>query len=125
MIAHPDSGIDIPIVLEHPEFVWHILCLTSPPWQSNARILVEFWESHNINCIFLGYTDPITDTEQPLREISNIVNDYDLIVADNNSLITTAVNKTSVPKVYFSDKINYNTKYHVTSEALPLIKQTQ
>lgn len=173
-VAHPDDCVIFawPFIEAHPEVTWTILYLTYTPWEPRAKEMLAFWDNHNVRCIFLGYQDSWEsvkngklgfDSIQADRELANIVSEYDLVLTHyedgdyghiHHKFVNTAVNKTSVPKVYFASTFNYNTKYQAinpintadfplhqeviegfqnrntglyiaTLEAVPLIKRTQ
>jgi LmbE family N-acetylglucosaminyl deacetylase len=91
MVAHPDDCVIFALsyIHNHPEMTWRICYLTYCEWESRAQELKEFWQRRSIPCIFLGYTDDYRDienkqisfnAEQARREISNIIQEYDLVL---------------------------------------------
>ena len=91
LVAHPDDCAIFawPFIEAYPEFKWDIVYLTYTPWEPRAREATAFWDTKNINTIFLGYRDEWEsvkdgnlgfDAEQAERELSNIAGEYDLIL---------------------------------------------
>jgi LmbE family N-acetylglucosaminyl deacetylase len=92
MVAHPDDCVIFALsyIHNHPEISWHICYLTYCECEPRARELKEFWAKRNIPCIFLGYIDDYRDIEnkkisfneeQARREISNIIQPYDMVLS--------------------------------------------
>jgi LmbE family N-acetylglucosaminyl deacetylase len=92
LVAHPDDCVifGLSYIHNHPEMNWTICYLTYAEWEPRGRELKEFWRRRGIPCIFLGYTDDYRDIEnkrisfneeQARKEISNIIERYDLVLS--------------------------------------------
>lgn len=147
LVAHPDDCVIFawPFIEAHPGFKWTIVYLTHTPWHPRAKEATAFWNTKNINTVFLGYKDEWEyvkngnlgfDAEQAERELTGIASEYDLILTHyedgdyghlHHKFVNTCANKTTVPKVYFASTFNYNTEYKaqesVDTEQWPLHRE--
>lgn len=91
LVAHPDDCVIFAYsyIHNHPKMNWTICYLTYCAWEPRAKEMIDFWKKRNINCVCLGYTDDYRDIEnkkisfneeQARRELSSIVNFYDLVL---------------------------------------------
>lgn len=135
LVAHPDDCVIFawPFMETHPEFAWTIIYLTYTSFSPRGAEIREFWQTKNINCIFLGYTDDWEyvknkelgfDGTQASAEIISIASKYDLILTHfedgeyghiHHIFVNNQANKIDKPKVYFASTFNYNTECKVVN----------
>ena len=132
-VAHPDDCVIFawPFIEAHPEFDWTIVYLTYTNYEPRGQEVSDYWRTHNISCVFLGFPDDWEyvkrgelgfNSEQAERELKNITAGYDLVLTHyedgdyghvHHKFVNSATRKNTVPKVYFASTFNYNTEYKV------------
>lgn len=66
LVAHPDDCVifGYSYMYHHPEYQWTVGYLTYTAEDPRGAELKQFWQSRNIDCVFLGFEDDYHDQEQ-------------------------------------------------------------
>lgn len=142
VVAHPDDCVIFarPFIDAHPELAWTIVYLTYNPTEPRAQEISAYWNSRDINTVFLGFKDDYRDQESQqlnfwygldaIVEIQTAVKEFDLVLTHNangeynhihHRLVNDAVTLTELPMVTFafSNESAYNAE-HTASSVLDL-----